>query len=130
MKKVLLIVSFLFLLLLNMQIKTEDENILSPEKTTFVCSKEKHPFQDELKNYDLSQSYHSVYCLTTRSQVLPTRCERPFKVTTRLLELFLQKEQNILNKVSETFLISQSVKFSSLRIRSGHWVYVLRKIII
>ena len=30
MKKVLLIVSFLFLLLLNMQIKTEDENILSP----------------------------------------------------------------------------------------------------
>lgn len=110
MKKVLLIVSFLFLLLLNMQIKTEDENILSPAKTTFVCSKEKHPFQDELKNYDLSQSYHSVYCLTTRSQVLPTRCERPFKVTTRL--------------------ISQSVKFSTLRIRSGHWVYVLRKIII
>ena len=43
MKKVLLIVSFLFLLLLNMQIKTEDENILSPAKTTFVCSKEKHP---------------------------------------------------------------------------------------
>lgn len=34
MKKVLLIVSFLFLLLLNMQIKTEDENILSPAKTT------------------------------------------------------------------------------------------------
>ena len=93
MKKVLLIVSFLFLLLLNMQIKTEDENILSPEKTTFVCSKEKHPFQDELKNYDLSQSYHSVYCLTTRSQVLPTRCERPFKVTTRLLELFLPFQQ-------------------------------------
>ena len=130
MKKVLLILSFLFLLLLNMQIKIEDKDILSPQEMTFICNNVKHSLQDELKNYDLNQGHNTTYCLTTRTLVISTRCERPFKVTTRLLELFLQKEQKILNKVSETFLITQSIKFSTLRMRSGHWVYVLRKIII
>ena len=130
MKKVLLILSFMFLLLLNMQVKLEDKDILSPQEMTFICNNVKHPLQDELKNYDLNQGHNTTYCLTTRTLVISTRCERPLKVTTRLLELFLQKEQKILNKVSETFLITQSIKFSTLRMRSGHWVYVLRKIII
>lgn len=108
----------------------EDEDILSPQQITFICNKGKSPLQDELKNYDLNQGHNTVYCLTTRTLVISTRCERPIKVTTRLLELFLQKEQKILNKVSETFLITQSIKFSTLRMRSGHWIYVLRKIII
>ena len=130
MKKALLILSFLFLLLLNMQVKIEDEDILSPKETTYICNNKKHPLQDELRNYDLNQTQTTAFCLTTCSLVISTRCERPFKVTTRLLELSLQKEQNILNKISETYLITQSVKFSSLRMRSGHWIYVLRKIII
>nr|DAF91053.1 MAG TPA: hypothetical protein [Siphoviridae sp. ct7aK2] len=130
MKKTVLILSFLFLLLLNMQVKIEDEDILSPKETTYICNNIKHPLQDELRNYDLNQTHNTVFCLTTRSLVISTRCERPFKVTTRLLELSLQKEQNILNKISETYLITQSINFSSLRMRSGHWIYVLRKIII
>lgn len=113
-----------------MQVKIEDEDILSPKETAYICNNRKHPLQDELRNYDLNQNHNTAFCLTTRSLVISTRCERPFKVITRLLELSLQKEQNILNKISETYLIAQSIKFSSLRMRSGHWIYVLRKIII
>ena len=129
MKKVLLILSFLFLLLLNMQVKIGNEDFLSSIQITFICNNEEGLLQDELSNYDLNQTNNIASCLTTRSLVISTRCERPF-VTIRLLELFLQKEQNILYKISETYLITQSIKFSSLRMRSGHWIYVLRKIII
>ncbi len=129
MKKILLILLFLFLLLLNMQVKIEDEKVLSPDETTFICNK-KLPLQDELKNFDLNQYHNTAYCPTSRIQVLSTRCERPFKVTTKFLEFFLLKEQNTLNRISESYLTTQSIKFSTLRMRSAHWVYVLRKIII
>ena len=69
-------------------------------------------------------------CVTSRSQVLQESYERLVKIVSRQFEVFLQKEQNQLNKTSETLRIVQSIKFSSLRIRAGHWVYVLRKIII
>ena len=68
--------------------------------------------------------------VTSRSPVLQESYERLVKIVSRQFEVFLQKEQNQLNKTSETLRIVQSIKFSSLRIRAGHWVYVLRKIII
>lgn len=69
-------------------------------------------------------------CVTTRPQILQESYERQVKVVSRQFEVFLQKGQNLLNKTSETLRIVQSIKFSSLRIRTGHWAYVLRKIVI
>lgn len=129
----LFILSLICLFALDGKIATEENSIsaLSPTVVTILDNLPDSGAGQEQVDYEkLSQFQCAGLCVTTRPQILQESYERLVKVVTRQLEVFLQKEQNLLNKTSETLRIVQSIKFSSLRIRAGHWVYVLRKIII
>lgn len=132
-KKLLFIVTLLCILLLNQNMSIDKEQTFS--------TLQKESVMDEGGIANLAQDviqedefipFHNVACCTTSrsSQFSSENSERLFKVTSRLFEHFLQKGQNQLNKTSEILSVTYSLNYSSLRIRSGHWVYVLRKIII
>ena len=84
----------------------------------------------KVKDFELNQSPNAAPCLSNRVQLSTEIGGRFLKTASRQLELSLQKEQDTLNKISEIVAVTHSLKCSSLRIRAGHWVYVLRKIII
>lgn len=88
--------------------------------------------EGEETGFDKLSQYHPAdFCIaTTRTQLLQAGCERPVKIISKLFELLLQKEQNQQNKTSEILRSEYSIKLSSLRTHAGHWIYVLRKIII
>lgn len=86
--------------------------------------------ETELTTPGLEQHHDVGLVLSSRTLSVSERCEHSFKGTSRLLELLMQNEQKVLTKISEVLLTTNSLKYSSLRIRSGHWVYVLRKILI
>ena len=129
----LFILSLICLFVQDGKIATE-ENSISALPSTVVTILDRLPDfgaeQEQIDYENISQFTCTGLCVTSRSQVLQESYERLVKIVSRQFEVFLQKEQNQLNKTSETLRIVQSIKFSSLRIRAGHWVYVLRKIII
>lgn len=130
-RKILYILPLLFLLLFNGQKETTQESIISSAREVILTEAGKADLLNVQLNTDEAFQLQSVgLCFTSRVQISPERGERTSEIASRQLESLLQKEQSILNKISETLLITHSLKFSSLRIRSGHWVYVLRKIII
>ena len=132
-KKMLFILSLICLFALDGKIATE-ENSISALPSAVATLLDRLPDsgvkQEQIDYEKISQFKCTGLCATPRSQVLQESYERLVKIVSRQFEVFLQKEQNLLNKTSETLRIVQSIKFSSLRIRAGHWVYVLRKIII
>lgn len=129
MKRLLSILSILLLFTVGQGIMATTED--SADRQTIVTEKDNaHSFQEKVKHFELCKSPNAALCLTNRVQQTTEYSERLLKTTTRLLELSLQKEQNTLNKISEITSITHTLKCSSLRIRAGHWVYVLRKIII
>lgn len=131
MKKLLSILSLLILFITGQEIMTLRESNPLPENKVVVMDNSKAlSFQDRLHKFELSQSPHFCLFSSNRTQQGTESSERLFKTTTRLLEIFFLKEQNNLNKIEQTLSVTHILKFSSLRIRSGHWVYVLRKIII
>ena len=129
----LFILSMICLFVLDGKINTEENSIsvLSPTVITILDklpdseASQEHTYYEELSLFQ-----YAGLCVTNRPQVLQESYERLIKVVSRQFEVFMQKEQNRLNKTSEISRIVQSIKFSSLCIRAGHWVYVLRKIII
>lgn len=128
----LFILSLICLFVQDGKIATE-ENSISALPSTVVTILDRLPDFGVEQNRSTMKKYQFTctgLCVTSRSQVLQESYERLVKIVSRQFEVFLQKEQNQLNKTSETLRIVQSIKFSSLRIRAGHWVYVLRKIII
>jgi hypothetical protein len=131
-KKLLFILPLLFLLL-HQETKVEVEKALlsfQQERMT-KDSETANPAHDIIQNDELSCYHNTAFCTPNRSiQTFSENSERLFKITTKQFELFLQKGQNQLNKISEILSVTYSLNYSSLRIRSGHWVYVLRKIII
>ena len=131
-KRLLFILSIFLFFLLNGNGKTDgQQNLLSPQ-TEYVTANtiiEQHP--DLQHNKEINRFHDIAFATPNRSiQSTSENSERLFKVTSRQFQLFLQKGQNQLNKISEILSVTYSRHYSSLRIRSGHWVYVLRKIII
>ncbi len=132
-KKMLFILSLICLFASDGKIATDENSIsaLSPTAATILDElPDSGAGQKQIDYKKLSQFKCTGLCVTPRSPVLQESYERQVKVVSRQFEVFLQKGQNLLNKTSETLRIVQSIKFSSLRIRAGHWAYVLRKIII
>lgn len=86
--------------------------------------------QTELRTTDFSQHHDSGIDLSSRTNYLSDRNKQTFIKTHRFLHVLILKEQKALHKTSEHLLTTNSLNLSSLRIRSGHWAYVLRKIII
>ena len=129
-KKMLFILSLICLFALDGKIATE-ENSISVLPSAVATLLDRLPDsgvkQEQIDYEKISQFKCTGLCVTPRSQVLQESYERLVKIVSRQ---FVQKGQNLLNKTSETLRIVQSIKFSSLRIRAGHWAYVLRKIII
>lgn len=132
-KKMLFILSLICLFVQEGKIATE-ENSASPLPSAVVAILDRLPDsgteQEQLDYGKISRFSCIGLCVAPRSQVLQENYKRLAKTVSRQFEVFLQKEQDLLNKTSETLRILQSLKFSSLRIRAGHWVYTLRKIII
>ena len=129
----LFILSLICLFVQDGKIATEENSISALPSTVVTILARLPDFgveQEQIDYEKISQFTCTGLCVTSRSQVLQESYERLVKIVSRQFEVFLQKEQNQLNKTSETLRIVQSIKFSSLRIRAGHWVYVLRKIII
>lgn len=131
MKKVLSILSLLLLFIIGQGIMAATDKSVTDKRQTVVTSNEKAlSLQHKIKDFELSQSPNAAPCLSNRVQLSTEIGERFLKTASRQFELSLQKEQDALNKISEIVLVTHSLKCSSLRIRAGHWVYVLRKIII
>lgn len=131
MKRLLYIVSLFLLFIVGQEIMAATNESVTNNQQTNVTEKEKAlSLQHKIKDFELSQSPNVALCLTNRIHQSSESSERFLKTGSRQLELLLQKEQDILNKISEIVLATHSLKCSSLRIRAGHWVYVLRKIII
>ncbi len=128
----LFILSLICLFVQDGKIATEENSISLPSTVATILDRlpDFGVEQEQIDYEKISQFTCTGLCVTSRSQVLQESYERLVKIVSRQFEVFLQKEQNQLNKTSETLRIVQSIKFSSLRIRAGHWVYVLRKIII
>ena len=132
-KKILFILSLICLFALDRRTATEENSIsaLSPTVVTILDKlPDSYAGQKQIDYEKLSRFKCTGLCVTPCSQVLQESYERLVKVVSRQFEVFLQKKQNLLNKTSEALRIVQSIKFSSLRIRAGHWVYVLWKIVI
>ena len=131
MKSLLSILSLFILFLTGQEIMTLNFCDPLPENNVIVTSEnEASSLQSKLENFELAQIPHYFLCTSNRTQQGIEANERLFKTTNRLFDVFIQKGQNTLNKVEETLSVTHILKFSSLRMRSGHWVYVLRKIII
>lgn len=131
MKRLLSILSLFILLLAGQEIITISARASLPKNKVIITNENQvQSSQNKLDNLELGQIADSCLCTTNRIQQNTKTNERLFKTTSRLFESFIQKEQNNLNKIEEIVSVSHTLKCSSLRIRSGHWVYVLRKIII
>ncbi|WP_301202220.1 hypothetical protein [uncultured Parabacteroides sp.] len=107
-----------------------DKSVTDKRQTVVTSNEKALSLQHKIKDFELSQSPNAAPCLSNRVQLSTEIGERFLKTASRQFELSLQKEQDALNKISEIVLVTHSLKCSSLRIRAGHWVYVLRKIII
>lgn len=132
-KKLLFIVPLLFLLLLNLDMSIDKDQTFSTASKESVMKESgiANLTHDVIQGDELTPYHNLAFCTPSRSiQFSSENSERLFKVTSRQFEQFLQKGQNQLNKTSEIVSAAYSLNYSSLRIRSGHWVYVLRKIII
>ena len=131
MKKLLSILSLLFLFIIGEEIMAATSESVTDKKQTAVTSNEKAlSLQHKIKDFELNQSPNVAPCLSNRIQLSTEIGERFLKTASRQLELSFQKGQDALNKISEIVSVTHTLKCSSLRIRAGHWVYVLRKIII
>lgn len=131
-KKLLFILPLFFLFLLNQNTKSDTGKIIFPiQKDVVFENIANKGTQNTLQNEELNQFRNFVFCTPGRNiQPSYENSERLFKITSRQFELFLKIGQNRLIRVSEILSVTYLLHCSSLRIRSGHWVYVLRKIII
>ena len=131
MKRLLSILSLLLLLITGQAIMAATGESAADKKQTAVTSNEKAlSLQHKIKYFELNQCPNAAPCLSNRVQHSTEIGERFLKTVSRQLEQSLQKGQDALNKISEIVSVTHTLKCSSLRIRAGHWVYVLRKIII
>lgn len=131
-RKILFIVSLCFLFFLNQKSKTiEESHIFSQQEMMVTNHLQQEPKQDTLTNEEFSSSQSAAIFTNCRQlQTQGRGSERLIKETVKQLTLFYQKGQEILNKTSEILSINRSYECSSLRIRSGHWIYAIRKIVI
>ena len=131
MKRLLSILSLLLLFFIGQQIMAATgESVTDKKQTTVTSNPKAFSLQHKVKVFELNQSPNAAPCLSNRVQLSTEIGGRFLKTASRQFELSLQKEQDTLNKISEIVAVTHSLKCSSLRIRAGHWVYVLRKIII
>ncbi|WP_459190325.1 hypothetical protein ACGE0T_10050 [Parabacteroides sp. APC149_11_2_Y6] len=131
MKKVLSILFLLVLFCVGEKVTSNmDRHDISNNQEVLAIANQFPGKQKDIKTFELNKSSNSSLFISARTVQSMEIGGRMFKTTTRQFEIFLLKEQNILHKISETLSITYTLKCSSLRIRAGHWVYVLRKIII
>ena len=131
MKKLLSILSLLLLFIMGQEIMAATgKSVTEQEQTAITADAEVLPHQQQMR--DLQQSrYPNAAPFSSNRVQLPTEMnERLPRTLSRQFELSMLKEHNILYKISETVSVTHSLKCSALRTRAGHWVYVLRKIII
>ena len=132
-QKLLFILPLLCLLLLNQHTGKDKEQALLPLQKEIVVEEDgiANAAHQVIQGDEFTPYHNTAFCTPSRSiQFSSENSERLFKISTRQFEQFLQKGQNQLNKISAILSVTYSLNYSSLRIRSGHWVYVLRKIII
>ena len=131
MKRLLSILSLLLLFVIGQEIMAATgESVTDKNQTTATANEKALSLQHKIKDFELNRSPNAAPCLSNRVQLSTEIGERFLKTAARQFELSLQKEQDALNKISEIVSVTHTLKCSSLRIRAGHWVYVLRKIII
>lgn len=131
-KKVLFILSLLLLFVIDQKIGNQEDNISSSSILEYIQENRGLPetLQEHFEYETQNQSLCVSLFLTNRFQLTQECGERFVKVVSRQFETLVQKGQNVQIRTTETLLILHSLNISSLRIRSGHWIYVLRKIII
>lgn len=131
-KKVLFILSLLLLFILDQKIANQEDNVSSSSILAYMQENQGLPdtLQEQFQYENGNQPLYAGFCLTSRFQLTQEYGERFVKLISRQFETLIQKGQNVQFRTTETLLITHSLNFSSLRIRSGHWVYVLRKIVI
>ena len=104
-KKMLFILSLICLFVQEEKIVTE-ENSASPLPSAVVAILDRLPDsgteQEQLDYGKISRFSCTGLCVAPRSQVLQENYKRLAKTVSRQFEVFLQKEQDLLNKTSET----------------------------
>ncbi|WFE85335.1 hypothetical protein [Parabacteroides chongii] len=131
MKKLLNIVSILILFLLSQDAAFSKNSTGIPEEQICISNyTEPNDLQQQFNHFELNKNNDAYRLFVARNFSTAEGYASLLKTANKLSYFITLKEQNRLQKTSEIRAYYNILNYSTLRNRTGHQVYVLRKIVI
>lgn len=131
MKKLLNIVSILILFLLSQDAAFSKNSTGIPEEQICISNyTEPNDLQQQINHFELNKNNDAYRLFVARNFSTAEGYASLLKTANKLSYFITLKEQNRLQKTSEIRAYYNILNYSTLRNRTGHQVYVLRKIVI